>query len=179
MEIPGVPQIPTDNLYKFVSLSGLLMLLVGLAVVPVIRYRAMQADLALLAEHRAASAQRARAIDQLSRSIELGAGANAQGLTGRKEQMDSAWSESNMVAASAQAVRDSVDRNNVESLTHAVEANRDFFASFVWVGYGLALAGGLLATWGFRNWYIKLQKPLDELVLLDAEGRRARLSARE
>lgn len=32
------------------------------------------------------------------------------------------------------------------------------------VGIGMYVFGVILAAWGFRNWYVRLQKPLDEIV---------------
>lgn len=177
MDIPGVPQIPTDNLYKFVSLSGILMLLVGFAVPPVTRYRAMQADLALIAWYRAEIAQRARGIDQLSRSIGIVEAANQQAFAGSREQAADAINKADAVADSAREVADSAEQRDVETRRQAVEGDREFFARFVLVGYGLAFVGILLATWGFWNWYIKLQKPMDEIIRRDAESRRDRISA--
>jgi hypothetical protein len=186
LDIPGMPEIPTDNLYKFVALSGILMMLVGFAVPPVIRYRAMQADLALLAEYRASNTRRDRAFEQLSRSIELMETANLRELDRlragsktddtTKAQLAEVFRTANAISDSAQAVADSAQQIDIETLDAAVQADREFFAFFVWVGWVLALAGIVLATWGFRNWYIKLQKPLDELVRLDAESRRATTS---
>jgi hypothetical protein len=185
LDIPGVPEIPTDNLYKFVALSGVLMMLVGFAVPPVIRYRAMQADLALLTEYKASNTHRVRGVEQLSRSIELMEIANLRELDRlragpradtTKAQLAEAFRKANAISDSAQAVADSAQQIDIETLDAAVQADREFFAFFVWVGWGLALAGIVLATWGFRNWYIKLQKPLDELVRLDAESRRATTS---
>jgi hypothetical protein len=182
MDIPGMPEIPTDNLYKFVALSGILMMLVGFAVPPLIRYRAMQADLALLAQYKAENARRSRALDQMSRAIDVLESANGQALEAArnfrapdtsKREVDDPTKTADAIADSAKAVTDSLEQEDIESLDRSVEADREFFAFFVWLGWGLAFAGTLMAIWGFRNWYVKLQKPLDDIVRLDAEGRRS------
>ena len=182
MDIPGMPEIPTDNLYKFVALSGILMMLVGFAVPPLIRYRAMQADLALLTQYKATQGRRTRANEQMSRAAgvefsairqALGTAGNLQAPDTSKGRVDDLIKTAAAIADSATAVADSLKQENIESLDRSVEADRNFFVFFVWVGWALAFAGILMAIWGFRNWYVKLQKPLDEIVRLDAEGRRS------
>src|SRR5687767_4934176 len=130
MDIPGMPEIPTDNLYKFVALSGILIMLVGFAVPPVIRYRAMQADLALLAEYKASNARRERALEQLSRSIELMETANLRELNRLRagsradgtSQLAEAFRAANATSDSAQAVADSAQQVDIETLDAAVQA---------------------------------------------------------
>lgn len=84
--IPEIPQIPTDNLYKFVSLSGVLMLLVGFAVPAFVRYRAMEVELALLAQYESRAARHMQAFNQFSNAIDLMGRANLQELERRQAE---------------------------------------------------------------------------------------------
>jgi hypothetical protein len=213
MAIPGIPelpQMPTDNLYKFVSLSGVLMLLVGFAVPAVVRYRAMEVELALLAQYESRAARHSQALNQFSNAIDLMGRPNSQEferrqaeattdlarLENRLAQIESrplphpnlqasprqttgipdasasdASRHAEATADSAQVVLDSLETHSLAAAERVAETEKEFFAFVAWAGFALAFAGTLLAAWGFRNWYIRLQKPLDDIVRHEAEGR--------
>jgi hypothetical protein len=86
-----------------------------------------------------------------------------------------AFRHAEAMADSATVVLDSLETHSVAAAERVAEAEKEFFRFFAWAGFALAFAGTLLAAWGFRNWYIRLQKPLDDIVRHDAEGRRDRL----
>ena len=221
--IPEIPQIPTDNLYKFVSLSGVLMLLVGFAVPAFVRYRAMEVELALLAQYESRAARHTQAFNQFSNAIDLMGRANLQELERRQAEATTdlarqreslarlenrlaqvenrpvahpnlqasprqttvipdapapdAFRHAEAMADSAKVVLDSLETHSVAAAERVAETEKQFFGFFAWAGFALAFAGTLLAAWGFRNWYIRLQKPLDDIVRHDAEGRRDGLAA--
>jgi len=214
--IPDIPQIPTDNLYKFVSLSGVLMLLVGFAVPAFVRYRAMEVELALLAQYESRAARHTQAFNQFSNAIVLMGRANLQELERRQAEATTdlarkreslarlenrpvphpnlqasprqttvipdapapdAFRHAEAMADSAKVVLDSLETHSVAAAERVAETEKEFFGFFAWAGFALAFAGTLLAAWGFRNWYIRLQKPLDDIVRHDAEGRRDGLAA--
>jgi len=214
--IPEIPQIPTDNLYKFVSLSGVLMLLVGFAVPAFVRYRAMEVELALLAQYESRAARHTQAFNQFSNAIDLMGRANLQELERRQAEATTdlarkreslarlenrpvphpnlqasprqttvipdapapdAFRHAEAMADSAKVVLDSLETHSVAAAERVAEMEKQFFGFFAWAGFALAFAGTLLAAWGFRNWYIRLQKPLDDIVRHDAEGRRDGLAA--
>jgi hypothetical protein len=209
--IPEIPQIPTDNLYKFVSLSGVLMLLVGFAVPVFLRYRAMEVELALLAQYESRAARHTQAFNQFSYAIDLMERANSQELERRQAEATTdlarlknrlaqvenrpvphpnlqasprqttvipdapapdAFRHAEAMADSAKVVFDSLETHSVAAAERVAETEKEFFGFVAWAGFALAFAGSLLAAWGFRNWYIRLQKPLDDIIRHDAEGRR-------
>jgi hypothetical protein len=209
--IPEIPQIPTDNLYKFVSLSGVLMLLVGFAVPAFVRYRAMEVELALLAQYESRAARHTQAFNQFSYAIDLMERANSQELERRQAEATTdlarlknrlaqvenrpvphpnlqasprqttvipdapapdAFRHAEAMADSAKVVFDSLETHSVAAAERVAETEKEFFGFVAWAGFALAFAGSLLAAWGFRNWYIRLQKPLDDIIRHDAEGRR-------
>ena len=180
--IPEIPQIPTDNLYKFVSLSGVLMLLVGFAVPAFVRYRAMEVELALLAQYESRAARHSQALDQFSNAIDAMEHANFQELERRRAAKPDApapdaFRHAEAMADSAKVVLDSLETHGLAAAERVARAEEQFFAFFAWAGFALAFAGTLLAAWGFRNWYVRLQKPLDDIIRHDAEGRRDGLPA--
>jgi hypothetical protein len=209
--IPEIPQIPTDNLYKFVSLSGVLMLLVGFAVPAFVRYRAMEVELALLAQYESRAARHTQAFNQFSYAIDLMERANSEELERRQAEATTdlarlknrlaqvenrpvphpnlqasprqttvipdapapdAFRHAEAMADSAKVVFDSLETHSVAAAERVAETEKEFFGFVAWAGFALAFAGSLLAAWGFRNWYIRLQKPLDDIIRHDAEGRR-------
>jgi hypothetical protein len=209
--IPEIPQIPTDNLYKFVSLSGVLMLLVGFAVPVFLRYRAMEVELALLAQYESRAARHTQAFNQFSYAIDLMERANSEELERRQAEATTdlarlknrlaqvenrpvphpnlqasprqttvipdapapdAFRHAEAMADSAKVVFDSLETHSVAAAERVAETEKEFFGFVAWAGFALAFAGSLLAAWGFRNWYIRLQKPLDDIIRHDAEGRR-------
>ncbi|HJQ53479.1 MAG TPA: hypothetical protein VJ825_06515 [Gemmatimonadaceae bacterium] len=153
MDLPLVPRIPTDNLYKFVALSGVLMLVVGVALPFVVIYRQDNESRSINAEMDVRSARLSTVVQQLKRSNDFLRGGGSR--------------------RSYEAMRDSANRV-IDSLTvtepliktrrAAWKEQYDFFDIPVIIGMCMAAAGLLLAVWGFASWYIKLQKPLDALI---------------
>jgi len=160
VDIPGIPRIPTDNLYKFVALSGILMLLVGFGLPSYTLMRWAATDRLVLTDVRVRSARIGIILKQFQRAEALQkVGANRQ---------------ANAIVDSARAAKDSFDLTEPEAKARkeARDDERRFLDVFAQIGIVMAVLGLALAAWGFIMWYLKLQRPLDEIVHREAEGLR-------
>ena len=144
------PSLPTDNLYKFLALSGLLIAGFSFTLLPwqlhELRLEVFDSE----AEARVLVIER----EQIERELS------------RLESMDErTWEEVSALRTSHDALRKSIARSdsNAERMTYLVETYR----SLVTVSGGGIVLGGLLSIAGFRLWYTRVQRPLDERALLE------------
>lgn len=158
VDIPGIPRIPTDNLYKFMALSGVLRFVVGFAVLGYGMIRVTTSWHPVIAEARLRGARWQAALDQKNRS-------NAMIRSGgNRSRADALWD-------SATALQDSLKQT--ESLFKGREEERkderDLLNIFVPAGIAVGVIGVVVAVTGFGLWYARLQKPLDAIVRRQAE----------
>jgi uncharacterized membrane protein YciS (DUF1049 family) len=142
MNIQGLPSLPTDNLYKFMALSGVVLLLVA----PIFwvnfyishsdRTRAAIASLDYLPppDYYSSKAKLLRGESIPDQQIEL------------IDKVDSL-------------------RNKDSQLSHDYLVYDRFTYLVTVLAISMALAGITLTWFGFRLWYLRVQKPLDLLLL--------------
>ena len=148
MAVP-IPNSPTDNLYKFVALSGIFMV-----VVPTIflnselRHMNTKAGEILAIQHQATS------------------NAEALQVFGDKDSKNDYEQLIKIFELSKDA--------RVE--TAALKARAKWVKSFhVW-NLIITITGVFMAFWGFINWFKRVQKPLDKILQLNLEKSRLEAS---
>jgi hypothetical protein len=157
MEIP-IPRLPTDNLYKFVALSGVLLVIVGYGIPAYSLVRSSALARPILREQVERIARQKVMISQYERS------------TAAYKKNDAAAGRA--LYDSANRLNDSLKRTSplADEAFDEVKEDRDLLNDFVKVGFLLVAIGGICAIWGFTNWYTKLQRPLDEIISREAKG---------
>ena len=161
MDIPGVPRLPTDNLYKFVALSGLVVFLVCLILPWLGLFREWGAADALDQDSRLAEFRLtvlSERINSLSPAIEAG----------RRDSAIVARVESNGV----QLRREREAAVLLRTRTTQIREEIGLLQSLTNVCVVFGTFGLGWSIWGFWRWYTKLQKPLDEIVRRRAEDLR-------
>jgi len=150
MTIPKLPLPPTDNLYKFMAISGVVLLIVA----PI-----FWAQFYITHAERTRLAIRALRID-LSPEHEYW---NAKA---RIERGESVTDEQRMLVEKYDAQQEESSRLGNEFLVY------DLF-SYVVTGAAifLGLLGLVLTPLGFCLWYQRLQKPLDRILAMHARKR--------
>jgi|CXWL01.1.fsa_nt_gi biopolymer transport protein ExbB/TolQ len=144
----NLPSLPTDNLYKFVALTGLALLALSLTF-PVSKIIELQMAVtesqALRAKLDIQDDTVERALQKLEKSISPSAGevASVRELHEQRKLM--------------QIELDKTSKLNTYQLEW-IQLYRS--ASII----GLIL-GSVLATLGFRFWYIRVQRPLDQRMI--------------
>ena len=156
MTLPSIPQLPTDNLYKFVALSGVLLMLAGLIVPTVAQYR-MGSTLRLLDHQNRISHEITERTDAASKAAR-----EASKNIKTREQAES-------VLAMERRVSKMIDSSNAQigaakDIIAEAQDYKDYLDLLLLVGALSFVLGGLLAWWGFSCWYERLQKPLDAWV---------------
>jgi hypothetical protein len=154
MKIPGLPSLPTDNLYKFMALSGVVLLLVA----PI-----------FWAKFYISHSERTRAaIESLGYSLPPPEYYffRAKVLGG-----ESVTEEQRKLVEKFDSLRRESSRLDGEFL---------LYDRFSYVVTSAAIFLGLLGlalTWfGFRLWYLRVQKPLDRILLKEARETDEKLS---
>ena len=145
-------RLPTDNLYKFVALSGVLLVLAGLAIITYDMIR-LGADLNPYVAEARMRLSRTEAVNAYyKRAISL--------------RKDGSANRATALVDSARALRDSLDQTERLYKGRREEIDDQFALrrTFVKVAFAIVGVGIGLAIWGFISWYTKLQKPLDEIV---------------
>jgi len=153
MSLPSLPSLPTDNLYKFMAITGV-VLFVGAPVYWATFYFQ-------LAEKETAS-QVAR-VELREQILEY---AHLPPPPKRGEQLSPGVSE----AWAKQ--RETVDTRRKE--LRLAEAQYTLFRSLSAIVNSLsiisALAGVAIGYRGFRLWYVRVQRPQDQILLRQATG---------
>lgn len=149
---------PTDNLYKFMAIGGLVLLVAGI-VYPQIRKEQIEPD-------RIAVYQQ---VDEMSHVIQecvtAGDIVNARRKReGRdnvdRKELDAAFAKF-LATAPVFEKADRVYRMKAQTLTF-----------WRWVGYSGATVGGILSVIGFWLWRTRLQRPQDQLLRHEVESKR-------
>jgi septal ring factor EnvC (AmiA/AmiB activator) len=169
----NLPSIPTDNLYKFCAVSGVVLLLFG-ATYPVQKLFDTQNNLdQVRTEEKILSAQIAdlredfqrlnsdlESLDKDTTAAEANPGAaDVPSLRAR-----SAAAGTTLSAVKTQgrhlAIINIRQQGNFEHLTHLIQRLWLYLAAAA-----IFMLGGLqLAFFGFRRWYYRVQKPADDLL---------------
>lgn len=165
MDLPALPRIPTDNLYKFVALSGVLLVIVGYGIPAYSLVRSSSLARPILREQVERIARQKVAISQYERS------------TAAYKKNDAAAGRA--LYDSASHLNDSLKRTSAlaDQAYDEVKEDRDLLADFARLGFVLVAIGAFCAIWGFANWYTRLQKPLDEILQREAEELKSRANS--
>lgn len=149
MNIPALPSLPTDNLYKFMALSGVVLLIVA----PF-----------FWAKFYITHSDRTRtAIELLGESLPP---PDYYFFRAKLLRGESVTEEQRKLVQNFDSLRKESSRAGGEFL---------LYDRFSYVVTGAAIFLGLLGfalTWfGFRLWYLRVQKPLDRILLKEARDR--------
>lgn len=142
----NIPHFPTDNLYKFVAVAGLI--LAGYCA-----FFAYQHVLDIKLQKARAETEEdiiRLEIEQIERDVEK--------VNHKKEPSPDEIKEINarIRTAQVQKLRVMGKKNEIDILTTQVLVH--FFVFWAGILGGLAMSG-----WGFTQWYYQIQKPHDEL----------------
>lgn len=190
----NIPEVPTDNLYKFAAIVGALVAIVPFAFmtfqvtegeIEVAEVEALSATASLLA-----NAEMTRFEDRFVRvganvksardSLELLSPDQQNPETSRVAQEDAlnALSQYETMLdeqlALTKRVADLI--RPVAVRVARADARNDSLGSLLWYAAGLSLAGVGLSSWGFLMWYRRVQKFQDAILASQAQspGRRPR-----
>jgi hypothetical protein len=169
----NLPSIPTDNLYKFCAVSGVVLLLFG-ATFPVQKLFETQdnldrveTEIAILKAQTSAFQEEAQRLksDAVSLQKDIAAAeANPRNADVEALRARNATANTSLSAASKEVhqlrIMSIREKGNVDHVKHLVYR--------VWLYITAAAAfmfGGLsLARFGFLHWYYRVQKPSDEIL---------------
>jgi Flp pilus assembly protein TadB len=157
----SLPSLPTDNLYKFVALSGI-ALIVFAYYLTFSRMWSVQEHIAdaeeslqMLSAHTNMLQEKKQKWEQLV--FEEGA-RSREGKSDTKSDEETKAAEESLVHAK--------DDLAVEMVKLSVAAKR-VKNEWIWLAAGgvmcvlAVVTGSLMAHWGFRNWYRRIQLPMD------------------
>ena len=184
---------PTDNLYKFMALSGIVLILAGVIVPPVFFQQTGMEYLAQLRSSDELGVQEKFVKERLDtlKSREQQASSEKDKL---QQRLDKLKPTSNSTEADRLEARIKEANHEIESIADSayelrlnLELKRAQFKyeetvslnrlrtsrQFVLVGWVLGLVGVFLSFVGFRRWYKRLQKFQDQLVLKEAQAKLA------
>ncbi len=149
-----IPSLPSDNLYKFVAFAGLLITLVSLTY-PL--NKAEEFKLAVID----AQAEKAKieielaAIEQLVGELEKAKQPTPQEVSGLRERI-------------LQSQTKKIELDRLVKITQTkLDLSSKYFTAAI-IGF---IAGPWISFWGFRRWYVRVQKPLDEQVAKHSKRR--------
>lgn len=176
----NLPSLPTDNLYKFCALSGVVLLLFG-ATFPVQKLFETQdnldrveTEIAILGAQTSAFQQEAQRLKSDSESLQSDiAAAEENPRTADVEALGARNAKANTTLSAASkkghqlTITNLRQKGNLDHVGHLVQR--------MWL-YLLAAAafmlGGLsLARFGFKHWYHRVQKPSDEILQRQSTGK--------
>ena len=150
-----IPSLPTDNLYKFAALAGLLLVVVGLAypsskVFEIELYQnEIDTDIAL-------AEARAEAFHRLSDRLTERSSVTREQADQFEVARDAGFEGSAQIRQKAKRARILLDQAQF----------------YLYVGIGLVFLGAVLSAWGFSNW-LRLQRAADAVMLSELSGRSA------
>ena len=139
-----IPQLPTDNLYKFMALAGVVLLVFGLSY-PL--RLATQLQLQLADQQVQVEISKLRT-EQIEGRFDL-----------IKRDKTATLSQSLELQSKLYDLRE-----QTAVVSGAVEKARLLLYQFLFfaiIGLGCAVSGYLLARAGFKLWYVRVQKPAD------------------
>ncbi len=144
----SITSLPTDNLYKFIAIAGLVVFISGIF---------------LMSNSEDKLAEVGFSVDTLSSVIE-----DIQELVHESENnvISSAVNNPNQVEEAADAFVDLISERNklayrIETINSELELELETIKKNTWRGFALALLGLLTSSAGFYFWYHRIQKYLD------------------
>jgi len=186
--IPNLPSLPTDNLYKFVALSGVLLVALGF-IAPwtsatefnaqfrsldldfsynEIEVKAMDHDVNELVERGQAAEDRETILrSQLSQArLDTTGQISKPGIMELEQQLASTEREKDALAESARAFRARIleSRRHQAAARNALNAAKEASERHTMLrvfAVALTFIGVSMASWGFRCWYTRVQRHLD------------------
>ena len=177
---------PTDNLYKFMAVGGIVMV-VACFIFPLLWFR--ESGMEYLAQLRATNElkvhedfarERRRTLDLRKQSAineknEFQKRLNSASNSAAVEKLEGQIKETNRAIESIEDSSQELNLNlalkkaQIENEeTVSINRRRDSRLA-VWLGVGLALFGAVLSFFGFLGWYNRLQKYQDRLTKKEAE----------
>lgn len=170
----NLPSIPTDNLYKFCAVTGVVLLLFG-TTFPIQKIFDTQDDLDLArTESKIFMVQAANLSEELV-SLEYDVNSLEKDITEAKTNPDTAnfgflRSSSSAAAIKLAAVKEK--RHELAIFNMRQQGNLDHLKNlfqrlwlYVSAGAIFIISGLNLAFFGFSRWYYRVQKPADDLLL--------------
>lgn len=147
MSTPEIPSLPTDNLYKFAALTGLVLLLAAIFLWANFYIHRLEKNLLV----------RVRLLEAIEAPyqyyIAKARAKNGEDVSIEQKTMISRFDEAK--AASDQAL---MEFNQVDNYNLIVTR----------IALCLGFSGIVISTIGFRLWYLRVQKPLDRILLNEA-----------
>jgi hypothetical protein len=189
-----LPQLPTDNLYKFMALSGMAIILACL--IPVYHLQKLRLDVIrldgeadrLIAEANWISSdieKTQKHIDELNRHIAALEGLSTSDILGGSRVIKEKRDEASEVKAELMKLEPKLSELNElkrkQTLTmmniNSRTKEKAYLLSIIRIGFGAStiwfFAGLFLTCKGFHLWYKKLQVPQDKLLQKQAKGENA------
>jgi hypothetical protein len=186
-----LPTVPTDNLYKFTAIVGLLMFAAGLLVPAYVeleyikvktRFDAVENDIDFRLNIIKDEAEWNRSLHKII-SDAREAGINAMPNQTAKERelalaADArAVKEAEAILAEGQRINGQLLALKHESVPQAEQAALTDYLNVLrhvlhWISGFFVVGGITLASLGFRLWFVRLQNPLDKLVASRKASRR-------
>lgn len=145
----GIPSLPTDNLYKFMAITGFAMTFISL-VLPIISLNKTAKDLGVL---RAQNDAIARDLKLLDASIQAD-------LANKDKQMMENYYEDYMNLKKKQNERDRVFTE--------IQSNHESLGWLLKIYYSMTVLGVIIGSWGFFLWYFRVQRYLDIILRNEA-----------
>lgn len=190
---------PTDNLYKFMAVSGIVLVLAGVIAPPLfflqagMEYIAQRRGSDELRAHEEFVAQRLKTLElreQRARDEKINLQQRLEGLNSvsNSSEVDKVQGLIKEVNRELESIADSSDELTLNlALKRAqikyedtVSTNRRFLSRlFLLIGFVAGLVGVFISFVGFRRWYKRLQQFQDRVTAKEAEDKLAVTAARE
>jgi hypothetical protein len=181
-----IPKLPTDNLYKFVALSGLFLIALGIYVpgrdldIALEKWAPIARGSALLARHNA-SAEKATA-EIIRRTADIGARVDAMRRTNaelKNGQLGLAEAKAKLgeQLKEGEKLQKDVRQLEIDSSAHTTDVNvlekeeaeitadmaavklqTDGIKDTIVIGHAIVVVGVVVAVLGFWLWYARVQK---------------------
>ena len=152
----NLPNVPTDNLYKFMAITGLLTTFISVGVFEyAIEKVSMSTDQVMLEATKLEieSTKVSQDLDRLDKEIgKIRLISTIQKINEKIQVQENLNTENKILLAE-------IKSRNLQNIRHAKLLKEYYFL------YVLGVLGGLtLSFWGFRLWYTRVQKIEDELL---------------
>ena len=191
--------VPTDNLYKFMAVGGIILVIAGVYYPPIFFHQTGMEYLAQLRTdkeykvHQEFISQRLKTLAEREQKAKnqrtvletrlagLNQASNTTEVDKLRDNIKQADREIDSLADSAHDLRLSLAVKKVQSdyeETASINRRRDSRYGLVF-GWVVALIGAGTSIIGFRRWYRRLQKFQDRLFLKEAEAKLAAPTASE
>jgi hypothetical protein len=170
MQLPS--SLPTDSLYKFQTLAGMLLVIGGMLLM---EHSASEGDAAYMAAMAASDSSIVNSRRIIRRMDHLDAQIKAVTQDRRRDRTEIDSLLRSRILDSLRRARsdvagenDAIERRSrlLDEFTERSEDMRTFYRGF---GFALAIFGVLFTAIGFRLWETRLQVHLDRVARLEAE----------